>query len=249
MIDDLDESLRKVILEYGLNGSGVELAFDAPTKEWAARRNVPTVDLYLYDIREDLDRRDVVYRRTLDENGRVVDRRPPPRRFALSYLVTAWTKRPEDEHRLLARVLGCFLRLESLPDDMLEGALKQQGLPVPLKIALPPAEDRSISDLWTALGGELKPSLDLVLVVPFDLARVETAGPPVLEEPRVRIGPAGGGEPAQPRGRGRRARGAAAAPAPESAPAPSALDETVEAGTKKQPGRTLRLRSLPPADE
>ena len=247
MIDDVDESLRKVVLEYGLNGSGVELAFDAPTKEWAARRNVPTVDLYLYDIREDLDRRDVVYRRTLDENGRVVDRRPPPRRFALSYLVTAWTKRPEDEHRLLARVLSCFLRLESLPDDMLAGALKEQGLPVPVKIALPPAEDRSISDLWTALGGELKASLDLVLVVPFDTARVETAGPPVLEEPRISIGPAG--EPAQPRSRGRRARGPAAEPTSEPAPAPSALDETIEAGTKKQPGRTLRLRSLPPADK
>jgi hypothetical protein len=240
MIDDLDESLRKVILEYGLNGSGVELTFDAPTKDWAARRNVPTVDLYLYDIREDLDRRDVVYRRTLDENGRVVDRRPPPRRFALSYLVTAWTKRPEDEHRLLARVLGCFLRLEALPDDMLAGSLKEQGLPVPVKIALPPSEDRSISDLWTALGGELKPSLDLVVVVPFDTARVERAGPPVLEEPRFRIAPTDG-EPAQPRGR-RRARGPAAEPAPEP---PPAADETIEAGTKKQPGRTLRLRSLP----
>jgi Pvc16 N-terminal domain len=249
MIDDLDESLRKVILEYGLNGSGVELTFDAPTKEWAARRNVPTVDLYLYDIREDLDRRDVVYKRTLDENGRVVDRRPPARRFALSYLVTAWTKRPEDEHRLLARVLSCFLRLEALPDDMLAGSLKEQGLPVPVKIALPPAEDRSISDLWTALGGELKPSLDLVLVVPFDTARVERAGPPVLEEPRFRIGPTAGGEPAEPRGRvGRRARGPVGEP-PERPPATPALDETIEAGTKKQPGRTLRLRSLPPADE
>jgi hypothetical protein len=242
MIDDLDESLRKVVLEYGLNGSGVELAFDAPTKEWAARRNVPTVDLYLYDIREDLDRRDIAYNRTLDENGRVVDRRPPPRRFALSYLVTAWTKRPEDEHRLLARVLSCFLRLEALPEDMLAGSLKEQGVPVPLRIALPPAEDRSISDLWTALGGELKPSLDLVLVVPFDPARVVEAGPPVLEEPRFRIAPTDA-EPSAPRGRRRRA-----AAEPEPPPAP-ALDETVEAGTEKQPGRTLRLRSLPPVDE
>ena len=40
MIDDLDESLRLTVQKYGLNGSGVDLAFDAPTKDWAARRRV-----------------------------------------------------------------------------------------------------------------------------------------------------------------------------------------------------------------
>ena len=36
----------------------VDVVFDAPTKDWAARRNAPTVNLYLYDIREDLRRRE-----------------------------------------------------------------------------------------------------------------------------------------------------------------------------------------------
>ena len=31
--------------------------FEAPTKDWVARRSGPAVDLYLYDIREDLQRR------------------------------------------------------------------------------------------------------------------------------------------------------------------------------------------------
>ena len=47
---------------------------------------------------------------------RVIARHLPPRHFKLSYLVTAWTQRPEDEHRLLSSLLGCFLRYDALPD-------------------------------------------------------------------------------------------------------------------------------------
>ena len=35
----------------------------------------------------------------------IVGRHLPPRHFKLSYLVTAWTQRPEDEHRLLSALL------------------------------------------------------------------------------------------------------------------------------------------------
>jgi uncharacterized protein DUF4255 len=185
MIQDVDDTLKQVILKDALDGSGAELSFDPPTKDWGARQNVPTVDLYLYDIREDTERRQAGYGRTLEPGGRVVDRRPPPRRFALSYLVTAWTKRPEDEHRLLSLVLACFLRFEELPEGSLKGVLADQPFPVLVRVALPPADERSISDLWSALGGELKPSLDLVVIAPFDTGRVAKAGPPVLEEPRL----------------------------------------------------------------
>jgi hypothetical protein len=39
-----------------------------------------------------------------DERDVIVRRRQPPRWFRLSYLVTAWTKQPQDEHRLLSAV-------------------------------------------------------------------------------------------------------------------------------------------------
>jgi len=247
MIHDVDESLRKVILRDALNGSGAELTFDAPTKEWAARRTTPTVDLYLYDIREDRERRDVAYDAVRDDAGRVVDRRPPPRRFALSYLVTAWTKRPEDEHRLLSLILGCFLRFGALPDDVLEGSLAGAPVPLLVSIALPPPDDRSISDLWSAVGGDLKPSLDLVITAPFETGQVTKAGPPVLEEPRFVIAAAGGGE--EERGRGqkprRKPRGATARPEQPTEETTPTAEETIQAGTKRQPGRTLRIRQVP----
>src|SRR6266704_4021430 len=81
MIQDLDESLRALVRRDALNGSGVDVSFEAPTRDWSARRNTPTVDLYLYDIREDLARREVAWEEVRDETGRVTERRPPPRRF------------------------------------------------------------------------------------------------------------------------------------------------------------------------
>jgi hypothetical protein len=60
-------------------------------------------------------------------------------------------------------------------------------LPVDLQVGLPPPEDRSFADVWTALGGELKPSLDVVLSVPIVPARVFEAGPPVTDGPYVAV--------------------------------------------------------------
>ena len=230
VIEDVDESLRALVRRDALNGSGVEVAFDAPTKDWAARRNTPTVDLYLYDVREDLNRREVAWEDVRDKAGRVTERRPPQRRFKLSYLVTAWTQRPEDEHRLLSVLLSCFIKHETVPTDLLAGVLVTAALPVFLTIALPPPQDRSLSDVWTALGGELKPSLDLVVTAPLVDARVETAGPPVLEDPRIRVG----GEAA----RGRRAK----EPDRDSTFEAAVQDESVVAGMAPKPGRVVRLR-------
>ena len=180
MIPEVDSALRAVIEREAVHASGVEVVFDAPTKDWAARRTMPTVDVYLYDIREDLRRRE---RGLINEydGTRVQARHLPPRYFKLSYLVTAWTQRPEDEHRLLASLLSCFLRHDALPRDVLTGMLADLGLPVPVTIALPPPEDRSFADVWSALGGELKPSLDIVVSAPTATGQVYVAGPPVQE--------------------------------------------------------------------
>src|SRR5918911_574745 len=137
MIQDVDESLRALVKREALNGSKAEIAFDAPTKEWSSRRNVPTVDLYLYDIREDLERREVMWEEVRGPDGFVIERRPPPRRFKLSYLVTAWTQRPEDEHRLLSSVLSCFIRHQVMPADVLAGTLADSTESVLMSIAMP----------------------------------------------------------------------------------------------------------------
>ncbi|MFJ6443826.1 DUF4255 domain-containing protein [Streptomyces sp. NPDC091649] len=182
MIHEVDDVLRALIRAEVLEGRQIAVVFDAPTREWAAKVNAPMVNLYLYDIREDMRRRERGLHNEYDERGAIVARRRPPRFFKLSYLITAWTKRPEDEHRLLSSLLACLLRYEALPPERLAGSLAEVGAAVPMSIALPPPEDRSFADVWSALGGELKPSLDLVISVPVTASPVYEAGPPVGDE-------------------------------------------------------------------
>ena len=272
MIHDVDESLRALVKRDALNGSGVEVAFDAPTKDWVARRNSPVVNLYLYDIREDLSRRDTAWVDVRNGEGRVTERRLPPRRYRLSYLVTAWTARPEDEHRLLSALLSGFVRHEYFPAELLQGALEGEETPILVTVALPPDDDRKIADTWSALGGELKPSLDVVVTAPMNIARSLPAGPPVLEQPRLGVIATGPviTTAVPPRDRSRRvdrgtgknrsaeaeaadqavsvsiAAGARAAATEDSTPtADDTPDETFVAGAPGAPGRRIRVRHLP----
>jgi hypothetical protein len=234
VIDAIDEAVRTLIRRDALNGSDVDVVFDAPTRDWAARRNAPTIDVYLYDIREDLKRRANGTAEVRDAStGYVVARNPPPRCFKFSYLVTAWTQRPEDEHRLLSAVLTCFLRFAVLPPDVLPRSLAGFR-PLIVGVGLPPADDRPVSDVWTALGGELKPSLDLTVIAALEpgTATDTPIGPPVLE-PRIRVASAAGAEDAPPAPAGRRRA--------RPTPARAAVTEEVVGGSAEQPGRTLRI--------
>ncbi len=188
MIPEVDNALRALIEREATDGTEVEVMFEAPTKDWASRRNVPTIDVYLYDIREDLRRRERGLINEYDGSDRVATRRLPPRHFKLSYLVTAWTQRPEDEHRLLSALLSCFLRHDAIPPELITGPLADMALPVPVTVALPPPEDRSFADVWSALGGELKPSLDVVVSAPTDTGQQYAAGPPVTAPGRISMG-------------------------------------------------------------
>ncbi|CBG69858.1 MULTISPECIES: DUF4255 domain-containing protein [Streptomyces] len=187
MIHEVDEVLKGLIGGGALAGSGIDVSFEAPTRDWAARRNAPAVNAYLYDIREDVSRRQRGHMPVRDERDIVVRRRQPPRWFRLSYLVTAWTKQPQDEHRLLSAVLATLLPHELLPADRLPGALGALGLTVPLSVAGLHTESRSLAEIWSALGGELKPSLDLVVTVPFPAFPEYDAGPPVTEGAAIRV--------------------------------------------------------------
>ena len=248
MIQDVDESLRNLIRRDALTGTDVEVLLDAPTREWSARRNSPTLDMYLYDIREDLRRRENGLIDVLDEAGHVKERRRPPRYYKLSYLVTAWTQRPEDEHRLLSAVLLCLLRHDHLPLDVLAGRLAGSTLPIAVTVALPPPEDRALSDVWSALGGELKPSLDLVVISPFEAGPVDLAARLVQEGVRLNVaisdpgdgdGRSSGGTAKGGASKGGRSKKRDKPGAPEGG---QEGQETVVGGTGDKRGRIFRLR-------
>lgn len=187
MIHEVDEVLKRLLTGGALAGSGVEVSFDAPTRDWAARRNAPVINSYLYDIREDVNRRQRGHLPVVDEREVVVKRRQPPRWFRLSYLVTAWTKLPQDEHRLISAVMATLIPKEMLTPGELPGSLGALGLSVPLSVAGIQTESRSLAEIWSALGGELKPSLDVVVTAPFPAYPEYDAGPPVTEGAAIRV--------------------------------------------------------------
>ena len=238
MIHDVDQLLEKLVRRDALNGSAVDLVFDAPTKDWVARRSGPSVNLYLYDIREDLQRRLPAWEDVRAPGGEVTGRKQPPRRFRLAYLVTAWTQRPEDEHRLLSSLLLCFLRNPMLRPGDLGGSLDESGLPVYIDVGQPETQDRSLADIWSALGGELKPSLDVVVTAPIVVSASASFGPPVMAGPTIGLA-APGGPSESSNGRGRKRP---AAPEPEPLP-----EETVPRGAEAgRAGITLRVRGHRP---
>ncbi|MFE5481661.1 DUF4255 domain-containing protein [Streptomyces sp. NPDC056527] len=212
MIHEVDEGLRRLLAESGLETSGVEVVFDAPTRDWAARRSAPTVCVFLYDIREDHTRRGSGGGEVYDADGFVVARRTPPRWFELTYLVTAWAGRPQDEHRLLSQVLACLVSTDTLPPHLLGGSLAELGLIVALDAGGTGLDAPAASDVWSALGGELKPSLGLRVRAP--LAGIsEVAAAPVTEGLVVRSVPRA--EPGETDGSRRLRYTEVGAPAPE----------------------------------
>jgi hypothetical protein len=180
MIPEVDDALGELLRSRAMPGKQVEMSFEAPTRDWAAGRNVPTVNAYLYDIREDTPRREYGMISVRNESGIVVKRRMPLRYFRLSYLLTCWTRRAEDEHRLLSSVLGCLIGTEVLSATG-DGVLASLGLPIRLIVAAPSGDSGSVADIWSALGGNLKPSLSVVAIAPYPVESGSPAAPPVTE--------------------------------------------------------------------
>jgi len=173
----LDESLEDFLrTTVPLPAREIDVSFDAPDKDWAAKVSRPTINLYLWDVRRNVADGELGMVEVRDGAGRV-SRRPPLPRVDCRYLVTAWTADVRDEHSLLGAVLVAFLRHSDLERRYLKGAY-QDIEPVPsLKISADDGRDNS--DFWSALGGQFKPGLDVTVTATVDAVLLTPAGPPV----------------------------------------------------------------------
>jgi hypothetical protein len=178
--------------ELGRHGfDGVEVAFDAPARDWSSQLSSPTVNLFLYDIRESGDYRPTEWQSDR-ANGHHREVRPPMI-MECSYAVTAWTQAVEDEHRLLSQVLGVLFAFPQLPEDALAGRLAETArrFAIEGKIGQPKAEGKA--DFWSAVGGQYKASLDYVVTLACESGVAYERGPEVRTQtvmPRMSDGPA-----------------------------------------------------------
>ena len=139
-----------------------------PTRQWAASISRPTINLYLFDIRENTELKNPnpwVVRR--GPNNNAIKSRAEVR-MELTYKVTAFANTVEDEHRLLARALVTFLQNPLLPQDVLHDSLSGEEIPTTVASNGPA---QGLADYWGAMNNDVRPSLDYRITTRIDLSQ------------------------------------------------------------------------------
>lgn len=178
MIADLDETIRQILVqEFPIRNGDIDIKFDQPKREWSSRLTKPTINFYLYDVRENAVLRQHQWERIAQgaqgTNGGSINRQKQvqlkrtPFRVDCFYMLTTWANEPEDEHQLLSNSLAALFRYPILPRDRLVGAMKEQ--PFDIQIALA-RHDRltNPAEVWGALDNEIRPSVSMVVTLAID---------------------------------------------------------------------------------
>jgi hypothetical protein len=190
MIRDLSTTLQAILTDPSLAAlfpelSKAQIAFDRP--EDGFKPGQTTIDLFLFDVRENMELRSNEPR--IERlNGQVVTH-PAPMRVVCTYLVTAWAVGGTDlalqEQRLLTQVLQVLSGHPTIPAAFLKGKLVGQEPPLPM-MASHPEELKNPAEFWTAIGNKMRASLTVAITVSMDvLAPVRS---PVAKTALVRLG-------------------------------------------------------------
>lgn len=178
MISDVDDTLRRMLATElaKLPGCPVydaeQITFEPPNDAAAAQDGEARVNLFLHDLRENVDLREQTFLRERGERDETtVGIRRAPVRINLAYLVTVHAGHDSaTEHRLMADVMGVLLTYLAVPKQYLSGTL--EGLnsdSVLLSVAQPSdLETFNPSSLWQALNSPMQPSLILIITAPLN---------------------------------------------------------------------------------
>ena len=191
MLTEIDKALVTLLSTQTYLNERVKVELDPPTKDWAARRSGPVLNLFLNDIREDSARRTADIIDVKDDKGIIVARRPAERTFMFSYAVSAWTSRPEDDHALLGAALTNLLQREYIPEDLCEGTLAELariGRPAIVRVGGVLYSERLVTELWSSIGGEFRPIIALTVSTVIPAGMPTPAGPRQTAPPQFTIG-------------------------------------------------------------
>ena len=174
MFRDLDLTLKHILDsadDAELKNAGA--TFDTPDRTHTNAQG--KINLFLYDIRENLPLRDAVP--VTVRRGDTFERQRPPLRIDCTYVVTAWEDPAEDGHHLLALALTWLSRFTTIPVGMLQGGLQQAvthpiagnpPIPLPTMVAQMDGSKNSVGEFWSALGIAPRPYFNLIVTIPLD---------------------------------------------------------------------------------
>ena len=186
MFADIDEGIRKLLVDYGhINSGDIDVSFDMPTREWSASISRPTVNCYMFDVRVNNELRNPtpwIYRQT---SGNEAEMTLPPVPIDVTYRITTHAGAVEDEHLLLGHVLYTLLKHPILPQDVIEDTILE-GQEITASAAQPVGLIQSPADYWGALDNDIKPSLDYKLTAKVDLQEIDEIQ--VARISKIRVG-------------------------------------------------------------
>jgi hypothetical protein len=174
MIRDLSLTLRALLRDPTLTSGFPELAatdisFDRPSE--AFNPTAATIDLFLFDIRENLELKNNEPLAVRTATGFAISRAPV--RVACSYLLTAWPvgggELALQEHRLLSEALQVLTRFQKIPSAFLQGRLVSQVPALPMLTAKSDGLAEPL-EFWTAIGNKLRPSIVVTATIAMDVA-------------------------------------------------------------------------------
>jgi Pvc16 N-terminal domain len=137
-----------------------DISFESPSGTWSAQINRITVNLFLFGVGRSGQPPRPATDRTV--NGRAQRRHPIPM-LELHYLVSAWAGVVRDEHQLLGDALACVLNTQVLPPEHL-GVELRAGV----QLAIAPYDNTRAKDVWSTVGGAIKPSFELIVTTAGD---------------------------------------------------------------------------------
>ncbi|HEV3386217.1 MAG TPA: Pvc16 family protein [Gemmata sp.] len=188
MIRDLSQTLQTLLSQPGLPPelAAVNFSFDEPVEPFTFTS--PTINLYLYDIRENTELR--INEPTFTKQSGNVTVTQPPRRIQCTYLATAWVSQAQDmtlqQHRLLTQVLAQLSQFPTIPANLAVGLIKTNDPPAQLSVAVGTSAT-GISEFWTALGAKLRPSISIQATIALPVWPVPPPAPLAITS-RVDIG-------------------------------------------------------------
>jgi hypothetical protein len=190
MFDDLDSTLTNLLNDTGAPTQlrNADVSFQTPDKDFEPAQ--PTVNLFLFDVKENRSRREQVPH--VDRVGGLFVRRMPPLRIDCTYLVTTWDNdvgaiKIAVEHRLLAQAFQWLSRFGTIPDAFLQGNLAGQPFP-PLALIAHMDSRPNIGEFWSALSIPPRPSFTVIATITMPFPFEVPEGPPVVtKEIRLEI--------------------------------------------------------------
>jgi len=199
----LNSILKKILLSEP-NADVSEVSFAKPTRDWAAGLTRPTINCWFFQVEENVNLRSMEQtldspqrKKTLQESKRsekypnevtIAKIRYAPRRFDFSYLVTAWSNEPEDEHKLLWRALNLFNQNHVVMTDGLVEDLDNQPYDIPIVVSKTADIGINMTDLWSVLDNYMHPGFIITSTLALAPRKPERDQVTLVEEGLITVG-------------------------------------------------------------